>query len=175
MMNKTIILFLLLLSSSVVRAQKLFDVFTAIPDTMLSYLDAGMRSELAGDMKAKKTAVVVNSIGDTIVCVVNTYKGPAEESTIDFYTSAWKPLHKEQFVGSVSGMSLLQKPDTLSTDDFQELCGMFDPLLVNIHLSPKEQLLTYSVSLPDVPRDKEKTLKGLASQRKFNWDGERFN
>lgn len=209
MMNKTIILFLLLLSSSVVRAQKLFDVFTAIPDTMLSYLDAGMRSELAGDMKAKKTAVVVNSIGDTtrvvthssdyillrcnksrdmeikllprkqegdtIVCVVNTYKGPAEESTVDFYTLAWKPLLKEQFVGSVSGMSLLQRPDTLSTDDFQELCGMFDPLLVNIHLSPKEQLLTYSVSLPDVPRDKEKTLKGLISQRKFNWDGERFN
>ena len=209
MMNKIILSLLLLMGCTVGRAQALYDVLRSIPDTMVSYIDAGQRSELADDILAKKSAVVVNSIGDTtsivrhsgdyvllrcnkardmemkllprkqegdtLLCVVNTYKGPAEESTIAFYTLDWKTVSGGRFVADVPAQSLLHKPDSVSDNDFHHLCDMLDPLLVNIHLSPNNYSLTFSVSIPEVPRDKDKELKDIISQIKFNWDGERFN
>ena len=208
-MNKIILSLLLLVGSTVCRAQALYSAFKSIPDSMVSYLDAGQRSELISDLLAKKPADVVNSIGDTtsiaghssdyillrcnkardmemkllprkqegdtLLCVVNTYKGPAEESTIAFYTLDWKPLHGSQFIDRVEGQSLLQKPDSVSDDDYNMLCDMLDPLLVNIHLSPNDYSITFSVSLPEVPRNKKKDLEGIISQKKFNWNGEKFN
>lgn len=112
--------------------------------------------------------------GDTILCVVSTYKGPAEESTLRFYSADWKPL-ENKFVDAVSPSSLLAKPDSISDDDFHHLCDMIDPLMVKISLSPNDKSMSFNISLPNVPTDKKKELEGLLLQRKLNWNGTKFN
>lgn len=114
------------------------------------------------------------SDNDNVFCVVNTYKAPAAESTIEFFTKDNVKINEQLFtMPQVS--SLLQKPDTLSNDDFKQLTEMFDPQLIELRLSPTDNSITETLSLPSVPRDKKKILNGLRLQRKLNWNGNNFN
>ena len=202
------LLLMALLPSMSIAQEAVSRVFISMPDSILPYLDASQRQELADDIAQKEKPIVVNSLGDTtridnistdymklycnkahtiemkilprvqekdsIICLVNTYNGPAEESDITFFDMAWQKLN-QNLTPSVKPQQLLAKPDTLSDEDYSSLAELLDPTLIKINLSPKSRTVTYQLSIPAVPNDKKKQLEGLLSQMNFNWDGERFN
>ena len=111
---------------------------------------------------------------DSVVCLVSTFKGPAKESTVAFFDTRWNRL-SGNLAPTVTAQQLLHKPDTMTDTYFNSLVENLDPQLVAVSVSPKEQALTYTVSIPEVPKDKIRQLKGILLQRKFKWNGEKFN
>lgn len=104
-----------------------------------------------------------------VICVVNSYYAPSVESTIEFYDASWKKSNAVE-MPKVDIMDLIHKPDSVSDDEYKVLCDMLDPQLVKYELDPDSGELTVCLSLPLVPRDKQKLLSSMLLQRKFKWD-----
>lgn len=203
------ILFIAALAFSLsARSQTMTDLFTAMPDSMASYLDSEQRQDLAGQVGGNAVKpFVVNSLGDTtridtltgdfievrcnnartiqikrlpyngsdsIICVVNTFYGPAAESTVAFYDLGWHKLNGS-FYEPVNPRALVQKPDSVSNDDFEQLFEMLDPQLVYMLLSPSDDSLTIGLSMPFVLKEKKSEIEGILLQRKLKWNDGKFN
>jgi len=108
--------------------------------------------------------------GDSVVCLVRTYKGPAAESLVQLYTQDWTFISEVQ----IANVSLVQKPDTMSDKRFLELQTMLEPLMVSASLSAEENILCLQQSLPLVSKDEYAAIKAIVSQRKFKWNGKTF-
>lgn len=111
---------------------------------------------------------------DSIICVVNTFYGPAAESTVAFYDLGWNKLDGS-FYEPVNPRELVQKPDSVSNDDFEQLFDMLDPQLVYMRLSPSDDSLTVGLSMPLVFEEKKGEIEGMLLQRKFKWNNGKFN
>ena len=112
--------------------------------------------------------------GERIVCMVRTYYGPAAESSVAFYDMKWERL-PDEFMRPVSPESMMQRPDTMTLERFREIESILEPRMVAMSLSPFNQSLVISLSVPLVSRDEEVQVRSVLVQRKLNWDGETFN
>ncbi len=131
-MKKRLFIFLMIcFCVNVGFAQKMSDIFTQIPDSLVQTLNKDMRKSLLSSFTEEgKEAKVQNMLGGTselkvlsdnyfllqtsssnsievkmlpineyykILCLINTYCGPACDSKISFYTTDWKPLKNTYF------------------------------------------------------------------------------
>ena len=119
-----------------------------------------------------------------IICVVRTFKAPAEESEIRFYDTDWNLLTDDYGLEKIKNRdntdtefllsSFVQRPDTLSTERFEELCKLIEPVMVSASFDVAEPVLTFRLSVPlAVPDDREQ-LKSILRPRRFKWDGKVF-
>ncbi|MBP5570262.1 MAG: DUF3256 family protein [Prevotella sp.] len=119
-----------------------------------------------------------------IICVVRTFKAPAEESEIRFYDTDWNLLTDDYGLEKIKNQdntdtefllsSFVQRPDTLSTERFEELCKLIEPVMVSASFDVAEPVLTFRLSVPlAVPDDREQ-LKSILRPRRFKWDGKVF-
>ena len=111
------------------------------------------------------------SSGDSLLCLVQTYAGPLPESSISFYTSDWKALPMPSMHLDVD----LQRPDTMTQDDFSKLQALFDPKLISFTLSPSNKELVVALSPVIISEEEKAHVKALILQRKLNWNGKTFN
>ncbi|MGM9708703.1 MAG: DUF3256 family protein [Prevotella sp.] len=116
--------------------------------------------------------------GDTVVCVVKTYKGPEPDSKIAFYTSQWKQLDASCFLPfrslSESWQQLTARPDTISPERYGELMSLVRVPLVGAILSADGQHVALSLSVPMLGVDDRPAVASIAVSRRLTWNGQRF-
>ena len=116
--------------------------------------------------------------GDTVVCVVRTYKGPEPDSEIAFYTSQWKPLAPACYMPfrslSESWQQLTARPDTISPERYGELMSLVPVPLVGAVLAADGQHVDLSLSVPMLGIDDRPAVAAIAVTRRMTWNGQRF-
>lgn len=119
-----------------------------------------------------------------IICLLKTLRAPAEETEIRFYDTQWNPLSGDYGLSEMKNQDktnteellarFVHRPDTMTTDRYDDLCKLIDPVMVSASLDVAEPVLTFRLSVPlATPEDRER-LKPILMQRRFRWDGSRF-
>lgn len=194
-------MFTALMMVSSMSARSVRDMWVSMPDSMVEYLTANQRLELVElkDMKVKATVtnelqsetvldtltsdymkVVLSEAsvlelkmlpanGDSILCMIQTFLGPEKESVVLFYDQAWNKQNIE-----VPVPDLLVKPDTMTSERFEELKGMIEPLMSYAEMEVSQPVITFKMSMPLVGNEEKKAIQSIAMQRKFKWDGSLF-
>ena len=134
-------------------------------------LTADYLSARLSDVSTLQMKMLPTSSGDSLLCLVQTYTGPLPESSISFYTPDWKALPMPSMHLDVD----LQRPDTMTQDDFSKLQALFDPKLISFTLSPSNKDLVVALSPVIISEEEKAHVKALTLQRKLNWDGKTFN
>ncbi len=134
-------------------------------------LTADFLSVRMNDVYTLQMKMLPTSSGDSLLCLVQTYAGPQPESSISFYSPDWKALSMPQMHLDVD----LQRPDTMSEDDFNKLQALFDPKLVSFSLSPSSAELVVALSPAAISEEGKANIKRLNLQNKLNWNGKTFN
>ena len=134
-------------------------------------LTADYLSVRLSDVSTLQMKMLPTSSGDSLLCLVQTYAGPLPESSISFYTSDWKALPMPSMHLDVD----LQRPDTMTQDDFSKLQALFDPKLISFTLSPSNKELVVALSPVIISEEEKAHVKALTLQRKLNWNGKTFN
>ena len=134
-------------------------------------LTADFLSVRMNDVYTLQMKMLPTSSGDSLLCLVQTYAGPQPESRIAFYSPDWKALSMPQMHLDVD----LQRPDTMTQDDFSKLQALFDPKLISFTLSPSNKDLVVALSPVIISEEEKAHVKALTLQRKLNWNGKTFN
>ena len=112
--------------------------------------------------------------GSNIICMVRTYYGTAAESIISFWQLDWQQL-PDISMPALENIELIKKPDSLSVTEFNKIKAMISPKMIEMRLSPDDNSLFLSYSLPDVNKEDSELIKSILVQKKINWNGEIFN
>ncbi len=112
--------------------------------------------------------------GSNIICMVQTYYGTAAESIISFWQLDWQQL-PDISMPALENIELIKKPDSLSVTEFNKIKAMISPKMIEMRLSPDDNSLFLSYSLPDVNKEDSELIKSILVQKKINWNGEIFN
>lgn len=112
--------------------------------------------------------------GSNIICMVRTYYGTAAESIISFWQLDWQQL-PDISMPALENIELIKKPDSLSVTEFNKIKAMISPKMIEMRLSPDDNSLLLSYSLPDVNKEDSELIKPTLVQKKINWNGEIFN
>lgn len=187
------------------EAKNIAGMFTNMPDSLIPYLSAGIRSSLSqlptqsnGKIQSLlhedvsvdslsedylKIKLSASSIleamqiktdnGDELCCLVRTYYGPAAESTVELYDSAWHKLPSE-LLPEVRVSDLIARPDTMSNSNYKQALKELSPLLISIEAQPQSHGLVYSLSLPLGNKEGRKKLEAILKPRKYIWKGSTF-
>lgn len=109
--------------------------------------------------------------GDSVVCLVHTYNGPKSESVVKLYSQSWQELQTLTFRRD----DFTQRPDTMSADRYEELLQTLDPYFFSAELSVVDASITVTPHAVALGADEEKAVEAVFLQRKYNWDGRKFN
>ena len=115
---------------------------------------------------------------DSLLCMVITWNGPEKESELIFYNQKCERMDACGFLVQDihSASSFFQpKPDTMSVEQYERLISGLEPRFSYAFLSPKSDTITFQLSLPLVTETEKKEIQALLTQRKFKWDGKKFN
>ena len=116
---------------------------------------------------------------DSLWCVVKTFSAPEKDSEVQFYNQQWQALDTKEYFGGKSMddimESLIQKPDTMGEARFEELKEMIEPRMMSAMLFQDDSSIVFRLSLPLMSVEDKKQVKAIKMQRKFNWNGKKFN
>ena len=107
---------------------------------------------------------------DSVICLVQTFKGPAAESRVRVFTRQWALLSDTCY----REKSLLVKPDTLSADSYQQLLERIPLVMWEATLQADSDELLLTPSLPLMFVEEKEKMKPLLLQRNLKWNGEIF-
>lgn len=117
--------------------------------------------------------------GDSLLCVVKTFSAPEKDSEVRFYNQQWQSLNLKEYFGGKSMddimESLVQKPDTMDVQRFEELKDMIEPRMMSALLFMHDNSIVFKLSLPLLSMEDKKQVNAIKMQRKFNWNGKMFN
>ena len=108
--------------------------------------------------------------GDTVFCLVRTYRGPQAESEVSIYGQDWQKVRQLSFPSA----TFISKPDTMSDATFAELRRLVDVLLIEARLSVDDNTLTLSASPMYLNKDEMKRVFAILPSRILRWDGKDF-
>ena len=111
---------------------------------------------------------------DTLICMVNSFLGEAPESEVHFFNTQWMPMPSKDFLDEVTASQLMQRPDTMDVERYDELVRFFDPVMIAAVLTPDSNLI-FQLSTPMVTTEEKKQLDAIMLQKKFKWNRQRFN
>lgn len=108
--------------------------------------------------------------GDSILCVVLSYKVPEIYSSVSLYTKDWKKLSEETF----DIENFVQRPDTMTVDKYKELLNLLDPYMVSARLSATDNSLLVSASAAVASKEDSEQLASILIKRKYVWADNKF-
>ncbi|MBR6261972.1 MAG: DUF3256 family protein [Prevotella sp.] len=111
---------------------------------------------------------------DTLICMVNSFLGEAPESEVHFFNTQWMPMPSKDFLDEVTSSQLMQRPDTMDVERYDELVRFFDPVMIAAVMTPDSNLI-FQLSTPMVTTEEKKQLDAIVLQKKFKWNRQRFN
>lgn len=116
--------------------------------------------------------------GDTVVCMLATFKAPMAETAISFYSLDWKRLDNSCYLpfGSLCDVadSLICRPDTMSAELYSQLCSQIIFPLVSASSSVESSDMELTLSLPMLPVEERSKIEALLVGRKLVWNGRQY-
>lgn len=123
------------------------------PDFIRVRLNAACRLEMK---------LIERTDGSSVLCVVETWMGPAADSRLLFYDTEWHQLTSIT-VPMVTNEQLCRRPEDMTQERYEELLAMLDPQLTEITLSETDDSITFRRSIPVVSSDDEAELRSILS------------
>lgn len=142
--------------------------------TVLDTLSAHYAQLQLSESSTMQLLLLPQEDADTLICAVRTYLGEAPESTVSFYATDWRPLDASLYLPPLSPMALVERPDTMSVEQYDAVLKTLDPAMLEARLAP-DSTLTFTVTAPLLNEAERKALEAVALQRKLKWNGKNFN
>lgn len=194
-------LYLLIVCLTIVfgaSAQTMGELWASMPDSVAPYLNQTLREQMVQEKEAGGWMPVENLLGDTSVvslltsnymkvklsnssvielklldektiAMVQTWFGPEPESRLTLYSVAWQSMPS-----TFSPVCLTEKPDTMSTDEYEHLLALLEPQLIWLQLSEKDNSLSVQYAQIMLTPSERQEVSAIVKQTKYNWDGSRF-
>lgn len=128
------------------------------------YLHLTLNEATTVEMKLLESDRLLNDTTNTIVCIASTYSGV--ESNIEFYSSKW---HKLPIPMDYDRKSLIARPDTMSTDTYNELLSLASGYCVVAKLSPTSTDVELTPTFPNVSAEDKTKLGAIKKQKVLNF------
>lgn len=146
---------------------------TVMDSLSTTYLSVSLNKSCNLEMK-----VLPREGGDSLLCMITTVKGPAQESRVEFYNQDWQPLYMSKPFdgGELQDLysSLKHRPDTMSQERYEALQDMLNPPMMHVQFAPGEDAIIVEPSLPLLNEEDKNSVKSIILQRKFKWNGKEF-
>lgn len=108
----------------------------------------------------------------SVICVVTTVYGPAPDSRVEFFSTDWEPIEKEDLFTPVTSDWFI-RDDVEKNDSYLDALSMLDMELIRYQLSPDALTLTaeYSTPLYLSSEQREKVSQYIKADPKvYSWD-----
>lgn len=186
-----------------ISAKDIKDIWTAIPDSMIVYMDKKARMECIDLIEKGMRPEITNRFGgetriDTItsdfISVTLSEASniqikllPTYNDTIICYIHTYKgPLPESSIAlytqewNKISDIefsidNLLNKPDSIEQSEYENIRLMMDPYLISASMSPDSEYISVSASVANVTEEEQDKINAILVQRKFKWNGSNFN
>ncbi|MDD7318278.1 MAG: DUF3256 family protein [Prevotella sp.] len=111
-----------------------------------------------------------------VICMVKSFKAPEPESEIFFFDAEWQPENGTFGLPITNDENVLKrdfinKPDSMSQEDFDDLLPIIDPFMLVAELSETEPVVTLTLSKPLLTSEETGKVIAIIKQRKFKWSG----
>lgn len=119
-----------------------------------------------------------SSAGDSVLCVIKTFRAPSKESEIRFYDQGWRQLPISSYLAKdqyALGCYIKPKSDTMRVEEYEELKSKLEPVMYVTEYLPTAQAFRVQVSLPLLSNEDKMKVQSILMQRKFKWVLGRFN
>lgn len=148
-----------------------------LPSEMLKMTDDYLLLNVSKSSTLEMKMLPVND-STKVICAVSTYKGPAEDSQIKFYTADWKELPAADFISFPREDDFYRLPaDSVSSDSLASLRRYADMFLVKASLSASDKTLSFRYTTPDyLDKDTRQSLRTFCPDVPvvYEWRGGRF-
>lgn len=99
---------------------------------------------------SESSDVAMMLVGDSVVCMANTYYGPAKDSKVRFYDLRWNLLERKETVRPKVSDFIKGEMDT-------ETRGLLEAMpLVCVSLNAVDNTMTWQLQTAELPKDKRK-------------------
>lgn len=197
-MKKIFLILLVSFSLLPLNAQNMRQIWLEMPDSIVSYLNRSLRTELADYVTMGMKSEVMNALRDTTriekltddyilvklsnatkleiksldtstIAMVQTWCGPLAESKLSLFSNNWEVKPL-----NIDVSPMFVKPDTMSQQRYSELLDMANVTMNEMQLSVKDNSLTIKYSVPLLSSTDKKEMQAILRQRKLNWNGTTF-
>lgn len=107
--------------------------------------------------------------GDSLYCLLRTVAVPERETVAYIYNNVWEKVADVVF----DDVTLLQRPDTMSQENFAELEKLIEFRMMEAHFSDAETLVLQQ-NVPMTSKEDKTRLQAILTQRKLKWDGKTY-
>ena len=140
-------------------------------DTLLqNYLQVSASESMVLQMKLLPRQTAEGQEADSVLCMVQTLKGPCPESRVRLFSRSWELLSDTCY----RDKKLLVRPDTISAERFAELLESISLVVWKSELLPDADELVLTPSLPLLFVEEKEKMKPLLLQRNLKWNGKTF-
>lgn len=148
-------------------------------DCVMDTLTANFLQVRLGKTVTLQMKMLPREGADSLLCVVKTLAAPEKESEVAVVDPQWNPIAVDHLFGGKSmdevKASLVQRPDTMSQEEYDELDRMMELRLVSALVFAHDNSIVFRLSTPLISSDDKKRVNAIKLQRKFNWNGKSFN
>lgn len=130
-----------------------FDEHVRLPLMTDNYLRLELSGSSTVELRLLPVATPVDS-SDVVVCMVESVGGDNGESAVEIYSHKWKRLRTVALP-----QVPLALPDTMSAERKSELSLLAEGRLTKAALSPTDDKLTLTASMPMLSADERKTIE----------------
>ena len=115
---------------------------------------------------------ILPSEGDSVFCVISTYKAPEGESSVKIYDKNWTWLSTLDLTDKAK----LARPDSISEARFEEIIKTQEIKMTLASIDKKDsKQLNLEFSMPLMSSDEKKAFLPTVLQTNLKWDGKTFN
>lgn len=111
--------------------------------------------------------------GDSIICLVRTYKGPETESVVTFYDQQWQRLPDKIDLQSYTD-AMLHKPSSMSDKDYEKLVKKIDFSMVTATVSSEDDDMVLILSAPSETSADAQKLRAVTRPVRLEWNGNNY-
>ena len=133
-----------------------------------------VRASEALTMQIKRLPV---NNADSVLCVVRTWLGPSQFSSIQLYSENWQPLQQNVLgTETLSSMvsRLISRPEDMDGQKYEEIKSSFDVLFPYASLFADNDNLQLSVSNPNIFEDQKAHFNQIKKLIILKWNGNIF-
>lgn len=115
---------------------------------------------------------ILPSEGDSVFCVISTYKAPEGESSVKIYDKNWTWLSTLDLTDKAK----LARPDSISEARFEEIIKTQEIKMTLASIDKKDsKQLNLEFSMPLMSSDEKKAFLPIVLQTNLKWNGRTFN
>ena len=108
--------------------------------------------------------------GEKVLCMVQTFYGPAAESLVRYYDTRWEHLNISGHMKHFDKNLLTRRPEGMEDEEFSELKALFDPFLVQLELSAENTDMTATLSMPQTNKVERERIRAILQPCRLTWE-----